>query len=269
MANVSETQEGVVIKDLLLRVWHNMFLIVAVVIISALLGVGYTYVKKPVYTATVPINYTARLNDSTSDTVDNISIMKDLMQSVVDVSVSEIVLEEADYLYDLYLRSGKNLDNFIDYVINGNDSSLVYKEGTRIETKYYSLDQVSSKAVSSGDKDSGPKYIFNVSVKDADKKIAVEKARILVLSANRVTKTFFGYITTTLDELIDKTSEVSVTTNVSLKKNVLIFGVMGVVVALGIVYLKYALDKTATDKDELERITGTNVIAIIEDQEDK
>jgi hypothetical protein len=36
-----------------------------------------------------------------------------------------------------------------------------------------------------------------------------------------------------------------------------------------LVYLKGLLNNTATDKDEIEKITGASVIAFIEDQEDK
>jgi capsular polysaccharide biosynthesis protein len=50
-------------------------------------------------------------------------------------------------------------------------------------------------------------------------------------------------------------------------KNLVIFGVLGLVVAVGAVFIKTVFDRTAKDKNELEKITGIDVLAYIEKQE--
>ena len=98
---------------------------------------------------------------------------------------------------------------------------------------------------------------------------AVQKVRILALAGRRVAREFFDGYVTVLDELVKDSSGVSVSSDISVKKNVLLGLVIGVALSIVLVYLKGLLNNTATDKDEIEKITGASVIAFIEYQEDK
>jgi capsular polysaccharide biosynthesis protein len=272
--NQNTTVENNFLKDFLSKILSNIVLVIVIIALSVGCGVGFSYLKTPTYTAKVNINYTAELN-SNSNPVDNISIMKDMMQSVVDLSITEIVLEEANYLYDKYQLQyqGKNkVDEFILSVRAG-ESSFVsdfdINNPNLVATKYYSLDKVSSKSLGQSTTGSGPKYIFTLSLSDMTKEDAAQKVRILALAGSRVAYEFFDGYVTILDELVKDSSGVSVSSDVSVKKNVLLAFIIGVALSIVLVYLKGLLNNTATDKDEIEKITGASVIAFIEDQEDK
>lgn len=255
------------LKDFLVKIWRNIILVIVIVVLAVGGGVGYSLLKKPTYTAKAKINYQAELNQN-PDTVANIAVMKDMLQSVVDLSVTEIVLEEANYLYDKYKRSPNlELDDFIDAVNKGNGPDVTdFNSGNphKVETKYFSPEKVSAKSIGDITSKTEPKYMFTLTVQDETEKEAVEKAKILALAGNRVSREFFRGYTTVLDEF-----GISVSSDISIIKNVLISFVIGIVLAVVVVYLRYLLDRTASDKEEIERITGTTVIAFIEDQEDK
>ena len=267
---MEETQKTVVesniFKEFMIKLLNNLLLLVIIVVLTVGGGVGYSLLKKPTYTAKVVINYQAEL-DQNSNSVDNISVMKDMLQSVVDLSVTEIVLEEANYLYDIYLRTNMSIDEFIVATNKGQAPEVTdFNDNAphKVETKHFSPDKVSAKSLGETNSKSGPKYIYTLSVSDVNNDTAVKKARILALAGNRVSRGFFDGYTTVLDEL-----EISVTSDISMVKNVLVSFLAGIALSVVIVYLKCLLDKTATSKEELERITKTTVIALIEDQEDK
>ena len=269
--NQNPTTEINFFKDFITKMWRNAVLVIIVMVLAVAGGVGYSRAVTPTYTARIDISYTAELEEN-SNPVDNISIMKDMMQSVVDLSITEIVLEEANYLFDKYEHSTcESVDEFIKEVKAGNYGIVDFNIDTpnRVETEYFTLDQVSAKSLGETNAISGPKYIYTISVREGQPSVAVEKARILALAGNRVARLFFDGYTTHLNELVKDSNGVSVSSDVSLKKNVLVALVIGFVLSVALVYLKYFLDNTASDKDEVERITGTTVIAYIEDQEER
>ncbi len=269
--NQNPTTELNFFKDFITKMWRNVFLVIIVMVLALLGGVGYSYAITPTYTARIDISYTAEL-ESNSNPVDNIAIMKDMMQSVVDLSITEIVLEEANYLFEKFEHAGTNsVDEFIKEVKAGNYGVVDFNINTpnRVEAEYFSPDKVGAKSLGETDAITGPKYIYTISVSDAEPAEAVKKVRILALAGSRVARDFFVGYTTHLNELIKDSDGVSVSSDVSLKKNVLVALVIGFVLSVALVYLRYFLDNTASDKDEIERITGTNVIAFIEDQEER
>ncbi len=271
--NQNTTIENNFLKDFLGKILSNIVLIIVIIALSVGCGVGYSYLKTPTYTAKVDINYTAELN-SNSNPVDNISIMKDMMQSVVDLSVTEIVLEEANYLYEKY-QQDQSVDSVDEFIINvkenRNDfvSDFNIDNPNLVDTKYYSLDKVKSKSLGENASDTGPQYIFTLSLSDFTREEAVEKVRILALAGSRVSREFFDGYVTVLEELVKDSKGVSVSSDISVKKNVLLAFIIGFTLSIVLIYLKDLLNHTATDKDEIEKITGASVIAFIEDQEDK
>jgi capsular polysaccharide biosynthesis protein len=68
-------------------------------------------------------------------------------------------------------------------------------------------------------------------------------------------------------ELVKDTNGVSLTTEGSLVKSVIIFVIIGFVLSALIIYLKTLLDNTVRDKEEFETLTGVSVIAYIDKQE--
>ncbi len=58
---------------------------------------------------------------------------------------------------------------------------------------------------------------------------------------------------------------VSVSVDISTRNIILISVLLGVVLAALVVFVKYALDNTVKDRETLENITGSAVIAYIED----
>ncbi len=272
--NQNTTVENNFLKDFLSKILSNIVLVIVIIALSVGCGVGYSYIKTPTYTAKVNINYTVELN---SNPVDNISIMKDMMQSVVDLSVTEIVLEEANYLYDRYqsqheVQTVNSVDEFIINVKeNKNDAVLDFNidNPNLVDVEYYSLDKVKSKSLGETDSTTGPQYIFTLSLSDLTREEAVEKVRILALAGSRVAREFFDGYVTVLEELVKDSSGVSVSSDISVKKNVLLAFLIGLTLSIALIYLKDLLNNTAIDKNEIEKITGASVIAFIEDQEDK
>ena len=106
-----------------------------------------------------------------------------------------------------------------------------------------------------------------ISVDNLDPVTAKEMVRIFAFAIDQEGRDYFEGIDTYIYELIKDTDGVSVSTSDSLIKNVVIFIVLGVVLAGMIVYLKALLDNTVKDKEEIESLTGVSVIAYIEKQE--
>ena len=57
------------------------------------------------------------------------------------------------------------------------------------------------------------------------------------------------------------------TKDVSTTKILLISGIMGLVLSFIIIYLLYVTDTTVTSPEELNKISGVNLLSSIEDQE--
>ena len=109
--------------------------------------------------------------------------------------------------------------------------------------------------------------IFTISYQDRDKQVAINKLKaVFDASIEYFETTSSSYniklIATDNADADDRRFAVSVSNG--LYKYIIIGAVAGLVIAFAVVLIKNSLDNTVHDKDELEEITGSNMLAFIE-----
>ena len=261
MANSPEKIKGSVSLAQLVAVLKKwIWLIVVITLFMGAVGFGYSKVKKPVYTANQVINYIARVNNRPDDTSANINAMRRYIHTVVDFCDEGVVLDCADKIYNDYLSSELTIDEYIS-AFNG-------AEGLEETTvKYFSKSAITAKQMANIEEEV-PSFVISLSITGASPAEAKARLRVLALAIGIETEDAFGGVTTYLTETIDKTADIPVSKNTSTKKLLAVFMILGLMISLFVVYLIFVLDRTIKDKDTFEEITGSNLIAYIEYQED-
>lgn len=104
-------------------------------------------------------------------------------------------------------------------------------------------------------------FAINVSYTDPNYTAAIEKSKLVILAAEREAKftSYFGSWRFVLTDL----GLVSAGNIVTRAKEVFTAGILGVLTALVVVYAITLLDRTITEKEELEAITGADLLAYI------
>lgn len=261
--------------------------LILIIFITALFGAGgfaYSKVRKPVYTASVPVLFkTEMFNEKGGDgnSVNQVSSTNYLfayLDTAVGVCKSGEVLDRANVYYHFYLSSKKDIDVFIG------DLKTAYSEDVRAaraeipdyevtdalkkewRDKFYTSSKVGTNYTSSKNSADTVVY-FNLWVKDLNGNVAREMARIYAVAADVSLNQILdlGQGTAGLIELADKVSDVSFSSDMSPRNIIIIAAVLGFVVSLIMVYLLYLADNTVKGKEQLEQLTGANVIAYLED----
>lgn len=272
---IREEGAGIAIKNILFALKRYLALVIAVIVLCTALGIGYSFIKKPNYTATEEVTYLASDEKGKYDnTATSINIMRSYFNTVVDFCDEGVVVERANYYYIQFKNvSSKDptytVDDFIYEVENGNYN---YDENMSTETDIYDPYIVKggvsfSAKVESTDQD---KYAFSISYTDPNRVEAQNKARIYVEAFKQELKTTAGinggkYFDGIKIEIISLGSS-GVSSDVSKTKITVIGFMVGVVIAAVIVYVLSALDSSIKSKEELEEISGTNLLAYIQYQ---
>lgn len=261
MTNGTEKVKGGVSLAQLVAVFKKwMWLIVVITLFMGAVGFGYSKVKKPVYTAKQVINYIARVNGDEDNTSANINAMRRYVYTVVDFCDEGVVLDCADKIYSDYLSSGLTID---DYISSFNGTAGLEESAV----KYFNKSDITAKELANFDEEI-PSFVITLSIKSSSLTASQVKLRVLALAISVEAKEAFGGVTTYLTETVDKTADIQVTKNTSTKKLIMVFLILGIMISLFVVYLIFILDRTVKDKDTFEEITGSNLIAYIEYQED-
>ena len=269
------------LRDVLNVLRKNVVLIVSIILICVVLGGVYSKIRKPYYIATEHVNYRAQLNSSSSstgDTVSNINIMDSLIGTVKDFCKQDVVLLRANYYYKDYAnwKFENNIGNdavsvrqalkdYVKKVEQSDNYSLL------VDTKIEYI-RPANITISSTSNDQ-LEFYFSLSYKDDNPLVAEEKVRILSLAYAREiqsstvdnSSSYFGGIDIILTDL----GCYGCTVDMSTTKILVIFTLAGVVLSLLCVYLKVLFDNTVKDKETVEKLTGTNFLAYIQDQEVK
>lgn len=235
MENKVETQEkNFLILNLLKRNWLLMAMITVLI---TLCFVAYSIVfTKPVYTASRSFILRTELVTGGTEMANGSLAVDVLLPQIEDNFTSQKYNEMAneEYQKDKYVK-------YDDSTISRSAVGFIYKEGS---------------------------LIARLSYTDANAKVAVEKLKAVFNTA----KSFFterendqAY---TIELVPTDNSEYDysrfVVTEKSSMKKFIIFGIIaGLAVSFVIVLIKNSLDNTVKDKRELEDITGTNVLAMI------
>lgn len=270
----SQLQKGITFGEIFAVFRANLLLILIIIVLAGVLGAVYSKVRKPYYTATEQVSYSARVDGETDSQEKTRS--RNAVEAYIDTAVvfccTGVVLDTANSYYAYYLNYGnKNPDNLgIDEFINQlkanpEDYPLLSEEELS-KLSYFTVGNVSSKASTSGSASNTTDMIsFTISVKGLDKQAAREKVRILAVAANHEITDYFGGVTSKVIELTERVDGVAVSADMSERRIILVALLMGVALAALVVLIKYALDNTVKDRETLENITGSAVIAYIED----
>lgn len=267
-------------NNLILSIWYafkrNLVLVLAILIVCTAVGTVYGFLKKPNYTATEKIVFTAEDEDR-SNIVTNFNIMSAYINTIVDFCDEGVVVDRANFYYAQYLQR-----------IQPGSPYMQQGEYT-VEDFIYDIDHVedpySPESIVSGSKkyilrsnvyvsakvetENTDEYAFSLGYTDADKEQAKVKAKIYLLAFRREVQPaedkpgvkYFDGIKITILEL-DANGEP--TSDVSKVKFAFIGAVIGVVLAVVVVYLVNTSDTTVKSREDLEELTGTAVLAYIE-----
>ncbi len=286
-------KETSLIRNILFVLKKNLFLILAIIFITTSLGIGYSFIKKPKYTAGVKVNFYIEGNTTTA-----INEMRLYIDTIVDFCGQGVVVDRANAYYlewienyqQDYYAQNKTIEEFykefatpikqITYKPSGEIDSIEYNNifnkyerpnssqpGTLKDESFLSVGEISTKTAKN---EQATNWVYTVSYTDANRLDAVEKVFILVLAykhelywnndlGSKGVEQYFTGLAVNIDSLgID-----GVVSSVSKTKITIIAFAIGVALAFLVVYIRNMLDNTIKDKDELERITGAEVLASI------
>ena len=251
-------QESLRLGELIHRAYvlikRRIVLVLAIILIITVGGIAVAYIRKPVYTASEHISYKANGN-----------MTAQYFQSVVEFCDKGCVIDRANFYYDNYVKSGNKYDS-VDKFIN-DIQHLEYDATKKIEKKYITSDKVSVSA--SLPTSSSISYIFTIKYTDPNKNAARDKVLILFEAVKEevniksgVNNKYFG-----VDIILADLGTESISSDWSKSNIVILSFAVGVIVALLSVYIINIADNTVKEKEEIERLTGTDLLAFIDDQE--
>lgn len=275
--------EGISLVNIFFLIKKYILLILAVTLAACVIGFAFAKLRKPNYIAkerlTYKVTYYVDVKDKDGNVVgkkeDNVSatnFMLTYFDTVLDFCKTGKVLDRANLYYRGYLEKyfvgadgnrERNIDKFVNYVLTEKPS---FEELADDAERLINEDTVTVKRL---DKDD----IINIeiSVKSKGKDKACLLTRIYALAIRTEAENAFGTdVVTTLKETLPDDSglsAISVTKVVSTTKILLISGIMGLVLSFIIIYLLYVTDTTVTSPEELNKISGVNLLSSIEDQE--
>ena len=259
-----ETEEGsensLSIRDVLFVLRRNLILILAIVVIVTSCGIAYSFIRKPNYTATHVVMFDAS-DEQGSSTRNDVNAMISYLETVLDFCDEGVVLDRASYYYTKYQNGNyKSASDFIATIDKEADNYVVTSGGDEHFEK-------SKIKVSSLSDSSSTNFVFTVSYTADDVQTAKDKVIILIYAYGKeanLKKDDKGVYFRDISVNIGDRGYRDCNIDLSKKQITLVAGLIGVVLALMVVYVKSALDKTVKTKQDLEHITGTDILATIE-----
>ena len=212
--------------------YKNLFLIILCTILCGLLATGYSILKvKPVYTANRSVILRMTVDVETekgaSSATNNATLAKIYLYDVAETICSPVIIDKANNYYG---------EQKIEQYGKIKSSNVTVKYGEE-------------------------SLIFSVSYRALNENEAKEKLELVIKS---VAEELHNYVEASNVTLVDVQSHADVSVSSSFSKNVVIGIFIGAVLGAGIVFLKYTMDNTVGDKEELERLTDVDVIAYID-----
>ena len=263
--------------NLILSIWfalkRNFVLVLAIVLFSTASGLIYGFIKKPNYTATQEIVFTA-IDQKSDDIVTNYRVMEALRGTIVDFCDEGVVVDRADFYYLTFVQKSAGagpdytVDDFIYEIQNTEDPYNTSDPGIT-NRGYITRENVYVSA--SVETDNVGEYAFSMGYTDGNEKDAIIKAKLYRLAFEREIQPETGksgvkYFDGVIINIIDLESS-GVTSDVSKVKFAVIGLIIGVVLSAIAVYIINVTDTTVKTKEELEEITDSTVLAYINDQE--
>lgn len=256
--------ERSVFGEILHRFRQNIILIILIIALSICAGWGYTKLQKPIYTSSEETNYVAYYKNDPDDIQKSITIMRAYVHTMVDLCTTGVVLDKAEFYYNQFINSNMDFDEFINKTKAGEYESL-YDAKNPAERKYFKADSVSA-TLKEYTEDFDSFHII-ITCKNYSPTVVKQMVRVFAVAIDSIGKDFFTDITSRVYEMTTSVKYLSVRSDTSLTKNLLVFFGIGVILSALVVYIKTLLDNTITDKEDAELLTGINVLAYIDKQE--
>ena len=280
--NTTESDGGTSLINVFYALRARWLLIVIVIAVFVLGGVAYAKVRKPVYTATVPVVFNIRVVNETNNEFNEVSstnYMRALLKTAPKFPQTGVTVDRTNVYYDYYIKSNKDIDEFMadlkaayDAVkddpsvteIPGYEVTDALKEDCR--DKYVTKSELGTLYRYD---EQNPTAFFRLSVKKLD---ATKAKEIAYIFAFTVDFSFNMYFTGIMGD--NATAEyvarangydyISVSPDMSSKKIVIVAAAIGVALALLTVFLLYIADNTVKNKEELEKVAGAPILAYID-----
>lgn len=233
--NVNE-EKGISLNEIMQLLWRNIILIAIITVIATACGVGYAMRIKPTYTATRSLivkAYNEDSSSSSSNSYNDITVATKELPTIAEFFKKPAVLKSALEKYGTGGNGGKILSNNL---------SVSYDTTTRFLT---------------------------VSYTDGNEEVAVEMVKCIVQAGTEVVeeKNVDGtakYFNVSVELMTADDNEATVKVNLSRSKYIVIGFLLGLVLAVAIVFIKYFMDDTVRSKEELENISGVKMLAYLD-----
>lgn len=270
MANEKGTLQDGIVRKLVFSVLRYWYVFVTIIFIAGTIGFFYAKTLKPVYTISCQVAYKAEdLNkDENGYSYSDVSLSKQFYDTFIIFSSSGNVIERANFYYDEFIKSGeREVQNYVDMV----NIRVARGEDTYPGTNTVGNKDIMAQKLGVYAKGDGACVLINYT--DDVAAASRNKAKILILSigieanvkqTNSNTSVYFGDAKIILNDLSGGARAYGY---VDKKGVVITFAGIGLAVSCVVVYAIYALNRTVRSKEELERITGTSVLAYIMDLE--
>ena len=266
-----EETSSVSLKNVLIAIKNNAMMIVLIVVLSAMCGLLYSYIVKPYYTATESVIYIATDDSSEEDTATDINIMRGFFNTVVDFCTTGVVVDRANFYYvDFMNEKDKDpyltIDEYIARINVGGDDPYSTSSSDITGQKYVLKEKIVTQL--SNAKDSADQFSFTISYVDGNYDESIYKVKLVVLAINREIHSdgleYQGKYFSGIDNQVMALGLSSVTSSVSKPMCLLIGGLIGIIIAVCVIYLMHVLDNTVRTKKMIEQLTGVNVLAVLE-----
>ncbi len=267
----TEETGGISLRNILYAIKNNLIMIILVIVLSAGCGLGVSFLVTPYYTASESVIYIAENEDEHKggSTTTYINIMRAYFDTVVDFCQTGVVVDRANFYYVNYVNQRSkepqlNIETYVSRVKTIEDPYSINQETTR--TKEIIKANVSTNVEIN--KEDSDQFAFTINYVDENKQEAVDKLKCIILAFDLEIKSSgidgqSKYFSGIKNNIISLGSN-RVSSSVSPAKYVLVGGLIGMVLALGAMYLTSVLDNTIKDRSTLEELTGVNVLTVLE-----
>lgn len=269
MASYNQEEKNNIFQILAIVIRRYFILLLAVILVFVVSGIFYARSKKQYYEAKEPISYKVDVKTSPGNALNNYKTMSVYIDTVVEFCKQGVVLDRAEYYYDRYLYLGQSSDekfeDFIDSIESGvvkYDASVHVKESRQ---HYGNGTTVNTQKIVHND---NTEFTFYLIVRGDSVEEIKDKVRILALAADdEVSESdIFINLETSLVELVSSRNDIEIIKSTEKEQIIIISCVLGVIVALILVFVLNSLDKTVKHKEELEEISKVPVLSFIEEQ---
>ncbi len=263
-------ESNVSIKNIIMAIKNNLVMIILVVVLCAGCGLGYSFLKKPNYTATESVIYIATNEDAGKENIaTDINIMRGFFDTVVDFCTTGVVVDRANFYYVNFVNEYDKdptltLDEYIARFDAGEDPYSTSSTDTTGQ-EYVLKENIITKVSTS--KDSADQFSFTISYVDQNRADAINKVKLIVLAFNREIQSDGlqgqGKYFSGIENKVMSLGLRSVSSSVSKIKYTVIGGIIGVLLAAAALYITSVLDNTVRSKKTVEHLTGVNVLAVL------